>query len=142
MNLSNFGNIAIFSTLLITLFIIIYSIKFLNSKEEILLFPNKLIKLSLFQTTISITSFFSLLIGFIISDFSLLSVYQNSHTLKPIFYKISGTWGNHEGSMLLWINIMIIFAYLFIVNSRNAETKYRIFSLLAQNILIFGFLFC
>ena len=141
MNLSNFGNLAIFSTLLITLFIIIYSIKFLNSKDEILLFPNKLIMLSLFQTTISITSFFSLLIGFIISDFSLLSVYQNSHTLKPIFYKISGTWGNHEGSMLLWINIMIIFAYLFIVNSRNAETKYRIFSLLAQNVLIFGFLF-
>src|SRR6185312_8512882 len=39
----------------------------------------------------------------IVSDFSLLNVAQNSHTLKPLIYKISGVWGNHEGSMLLWV---------------------------------------
>lgn len=39
---------------------------------------------------------------FLVSDFSVQSVHNNSHTLKPLFYKISGSWGNHEGSMLLW----------------------------------------
>jgi cytochrome c-type biogenesis protein CcmF len=42
----------------------------------------------------------------IVSDFSLLNVAQNSHTLKPLIYKISGVWGNHEGSMLLWVLVL------------------------------------
>jgi cytochrome c-type biogenesis protein CcmF len=47
--------------------------------------------------------------AFISSDFSLLLVVQNSHSAKPMLYKISGTWGNHEGSMLLWILIVSLF---------------------------------
>ena len=50
--------------------------------------------------------------AFIVSDFSLITVYQNSHSLKPLFYKIAGTWGNHEGSLLLWITILVLFSYL------------------------------
>jgi len=45
---------------------------------------------------------FTLVYLFLISDFSIENVYNNSHTQKPLFYKISGSWGNHEGSMLLW----------------------------------------
>jgi cytochrome c-type biogenesis protein CcmF len=50
-----------------------------------------------------VISFLSLTHAYVISDFSVLNVVRNSHTLKPMLYKISGVWGNHEGSMLLWI---------------------------------------
>ncbi len=45
----------------------------------------------------------------IVSDFSILNVAQNSHTLKPLIYKISGVWGNHEGSMLLWVLVLALY---------------------------------
>ncbi|MFT5066538.1 MAG: cytochrome c-type biogenesis protein CcmF [Yoonia sp.] len=54
-------------------------------------------------------SFGVLMWAFIQSDFSLALVYQNSHTAKPLIYKISGVWGNHEGSMLLWVFILTLF---------------------------------
>ena len=54
-------------------------------------------------------SFGVLMWAFIQSDFSLALVYQNSHTAKPLIYKISGVWGNHEGSMLLWVLILTLF---------------------------------
>ena len=59
----------------------------------------------------SLLSFFTLMYLHIISDFSVLNVFQNSHTTKPLFYKITGVWGNHEGSMLLWIIVLTIFNY-------------------------------
>ena len=54
-------------------------------------------------------SFGVLMWAFIQSDFSLALVYNNSHTAKPLIYKISGVWGNHEGSMLLWVLILTLF---------------------------------
>ena len=54
-------------------------------------------------------SFAVLTVGFVTSDFSLELVVENSHTLKPMLYKISGVWGNHEGSMLLWVLILTLF---------------------------------
>ncbi|MHA1107497.1 MAG: heme lyase CcmF/NrfE family subunit [Alphaproteobacteria bacterium] len=54
-------------------------------------------------------AFFSLMYGYVVSDFSILNVAANSHTLKPMLYKVSGVWGNHEGSMLLWILILALF---------------------------------
>lgn len=54
-------------------------------------------------------SFAALTVGFVTSDFSLKLVYENSHTAKPMLYKISGVWGNHEGSMLLWVLILALF---------------------------------
>ena len=47
--------------------------------------------------------------AFVTSDFSVAVVAANSHTLKPMLYKISGVWGNHEGSMLLWVLILALF---------------------------------
>ncbi|MEC7237725.1 MAG: heme lyase NrfEFG subunit NrfE, partial [Pseudomonadota bacterium] len=55
-------------------------------------------------------SFAALLHAFIISDFSVALVASHSHSTKPLIYKISGTWGNHEGSRLLWIVILALFA--------------------------------
>jgi len=54
-------------------------------------------------------SFAALTYAFVSSDFSLLLVVSNSHTAKPLLYKISGVWGNHEGSMLLWVLILTLF---------------------------------
>ena len=54
-------------------------------------------------------SFLALTWAFINSDFSLRIVATNSHSLKPMLYKVSGVWGNHEGSMLLWLLILTLF---------------------------------
>ena len=67
----------------------------------------------------SLASFFSLMYSHVISDFSVINVFENSHTTKPLIYKISGVWGNHEGSMLLWILVLTIFNY-FIFKSHNS----------------------
>ncbi len=53
------------------------------------------------------------------SDFSLLNVAQNSHSAKPLIYKISGVWGNHEGSMLLWVLILAVFGALLVAFGSN-----------------------
>ena len=54
-------------------------------------------------------SFAALTYAFVTSDFSLKLVVENSHSLKPMLYKVSGVWGNHEGSMLLWVLILALF---------------------------------
>jgi cytochrome c-type biogenesis protein CcmF len=58
-------------------------------------------------------SFLCHIYSFVISDFTVLNVYYNSHTSKPLIYKISGAWGNHEGSMLLWLLAMSFFSLVF-----------------------------
>lgn len=61
------------------------------------------------QFALTALSFGALMWAFINSDFSLKLVVENSHSAKPMLYKISGTWGNHEGSMLLWVLILTLF---------------------------------
>ena len=137
--LSNIG-IGLISLVLILSFLNIYTAS-LDLKTSSQFIKKNIYKLSLFQTTFSILSLLTLIIGFINSDFSLINVYENSHTTKPFFYKIAGTWGNHEGSLLLWINILVIFSYLFLVLNYNHNKKFRLYTLIFQNILIIGFLF-
>ena len=57
-------------------------------------------------------SFAAITWAFITSDFSVLLVAENSHSLKPMLYKVSGVWGNHEGSMLLWVLILAFYGAL------------------------------
>ncbi|MGN6548306.1 MAG: heme lyase CcmF/NrfE family subunit [Pararhizobium sp.] len=57
--------------------------------------------------------------AYIRSDFSVLNVWQNSHSMKPLIFKISGVWGNHEGSMMLWVLILVVFGALVAVFGRN-----------------------
>ena len=64
------------------------------------------------QLVLTAFSFAALTWAFVQSDFSLRLVYLNSHSAKPLIYKISGTWGNHEGSMLLWVLILTLFGAL------------------------------
>jgi len=137
--LSNIG-ISLIVLVLILGFLSIYTAS-LDLKTSGLSITKSIYKLSLFQTTFTILSFFTLIVGFIYSDFSLINVYENSHTAKPLFYKIAGTWGNHEGSLLLWVNILVIFSYLFLVFSHKHNKNFRLYTLIFQNILIIGFLF-
>ena len=59
--------------------------------------------------------------AFVVSDFSILLVASHSHTLKPLVYKISGVWGNHEGSMLLWVLVLALYAALVAGLKRGGE---------------------
>ncbi len=61
------------------------------------------------QVMLLIVSFAALTYAFVTSDFSVINVYENSHSAKPMLYKVTGVWGNHEGSMLLWVLILAIF---------------------------------
>ena len=108
---------------------------FKNSKN----FDKKIIFLTFLQFFFVLISFFGLIISFINSDFSNETVFNHSHTTKPLFYKISGTWGNHEGSLLLWLLVLTLFIFLFILKSQKQPTKYRILTLLFQQIIIIGF---
>jgi len=93
-------------------------------------------------------SFFSLMYSYVVSDFSVMNVFQNSHTTKPLMYKVSAVWGNHEGSMLLWMLVLTIFNYFifklynqknFIFISKALETQafiivgFLLFTLLTSN---------
>ena len=135
--LSNFG--IIFSSItLVTSFILIY-FSFLELKISDSQIPKKIYNFSLVQLIFSLLSFLILLIGYVFSDFSMINVYENSHTTKPLFYKISGTWGNHEGSLLLWTNILVIFSFLFLILTKNKNKNFKILTLIFQNFLIATF---
>ena len=137
--LSNIGNFLLFLNVLLSILIIYNSYNCLKTSNNLIF--RKIYKLSLFQSTSILICFFTLISAYLISDFSLINVYQNSHSLKPIFYKISGTWGNHEGSLLLWAIILTIFSFLFLIFNNKHPKNYRLYTLIIQNLLIIGFLF-
>ncbi len=99
----------------------------------------RIFSVSFLQLFFVLTSFTSLIICFLISDFGNETVFNNSHSNKPIFYKISGTWGNHEGSLLLWLLVLTLFLFLFILKSKNELKSYRCLTLVFQQIIIIGF---
>ena len=114
-------------------FIIFFSVK--NFKDSST-FNNKILSLTFLQLFFVVVSFFGLILSFVNSDFSNETVFNHSHTTKPLFYKISGTWGNHEGSLLLWLLVLSIFLLIFTITSKNLSNKYRILTLFFQEIII------
>ncbi len=122
--------------LCISFFIIFYSVKnFRNSN----IFDNKIALFTFLQFFFVIISFLGLILAFVNSDFSNETVFNHSHTTKPLFYKISGTWGNHEGSLLLWLLVLTLFISIFLFSSKKQTKKYRILTLMFQQIIIIGF---
>ncbi len=85
-------------------------------------------------------SFLSLTWAFISSDFSLALVTNNSHTLKPLLYKVSGVWGNHEGSMLLWVLVLSFFGFLLVVLQRQIPIRFKALVLVFQSAITLAFL--
>ena len=86
-------------------------------------------------------AFLILIYGFIISDFTIQNVLENSHSLKPMIYKISGSWGSHEGSMLLWCWVMAFYGFLITINKQSLKKETKSLILLFQGFLSFGFVF-
>ena len=135
--LSEIGTLFVLISTLLSFFLIFFSTKEIREKS---VYPSKKIRnFSLLQFIFTNLSFIVLLVGYIASDFSLVNVYENSHTTKPLFYKISGVWGNHEGSLLLWINILVLFSFLFLIKNHTIDKKFQLLTLIFQNMLIIGF---
>jgi cytochrome c-type biogenesis protein CcmF len=80
-------------------------------------------------------AFASLVSAYAQSDFSVLNVWENSHSLKPMLYKITGAWGNHEGSMLLWVLILTLFGALVAAFSTNLPLTLRADVLAVQGMI-------
>ncbi len=130
------GSYSLSFGLLFSVFIIFFSVKNLRDTE---ILDKKIIYFTIIQFLFVVISFFGLIISFINSDFSNETVFNHSHTTKPLFYKISGTWGNHEGSLLLWLLVLTLFISIFLLKSNQQPKKYRVFTLLFQQIIIVGF---
>ena len=77
-------------------------------------------------------SFAALIYAHVVSDFSVANVFENSHSAKPLLYKISGVWGNHEGSMLLWVLILSLFGAAVWLFGRNLPLDLRAMVLAVQ----------
>ena len=124
--------------LFLSLIIVFFSIRNFRSSEN---YDTRITSFTFLQFFFVVVSFFGLVISFINSDFSNETVFNHSHTTKPIFYKISGTWGNHEGSLLLWLLVLTLFIFLFLIKSKDQSKRYRVLTLLFQQIIIIGFFF-
>lgn len=80
----------------------------------------------------------ALVFSYVTSDYSVLNVYQNSHHLKPLIYKISGSWGNHEGSMLLLISVLCGYSAAFVFFSKISAPQ-KIIVTSSQSLIIAAF---
>ncbi len=78
--------------------------------------------------------------AFVVSDFSVETVANNSHTLKPMLYKISGVWGNHEGSLVLWVMILTLFGAAVALFGQSLPLSLRARVLSVQSLVAVGFL--
>ena len=108
--------------------LILFYLSFKNLKN-LSVFDIKILVFTFLQFLFVVISFLCLIISFVISDFSNETVFNNSHTTKPLLYKISGTWGNHEGSLLLWLLVLTLFILLFLIRTKNQSIKYKILTL-------------
>jgi cytochrome c-type biogenesis protein CcmF len=79
--------------------------------------------------------------AYVVSDFSVMNVWENSHSLMPLIYKFSGVWGNHEGSMLLWLLILVFFSALVAVFGQNLPDTLKANVLAVQAWISTAFLF-
>ncbi|MDX1949800.1 MAG: heme lyase CcmF/NrfE family subunit [Rickettsiales bacterium] len=112
----NFGQILLAILLSLSVF---QAVKNLILKQEDIKFFTQ-INLTIANFILVVFSFCWLEYKYIISDFSIFNVFQNSNTLKPLIYKITGVWGNHEGSMLLFALLISAYSFLFCLSSKTS----------------------
>ena len=134
---SNLGYYSLLLGLIISVFLLVLS--FLSYKKNDTNINSNIVSILSVQLFSVLLSFLCLIYSFIISDFSNETVYNNSHTTKPFFYKISGAWGNHEGSLLLWLLVLTLFIFFFVFYSKKQPIKYRYLTIFFQQIIITGF---
>ncbi|MFL2534467.1 MAG: heme lyase CcmF/NrfE family subunit [Alphaproteobacteria bacterium] len=115
--ISNLGNFFLFFSLLsIIIFYTGWSKKIFTSDK---------VFLNLIYVT-SASPFLLLVIGFAISDYTVLNIFQNSYIDDPIFYKVTSAWGSHEGSILLWIFLINMYGIFFLKTNNNKEIHKQI----------------
>ncbi len=95
---------------------------------------------SLGQVFFASIAFFALLQAFVTSDFTVKNVIENSHSLKPMLFKIAGTWGSHEGSLLLWVLILTVFGAAVSVFGSNIPDSLKARTLSVQAWISVGFI--
>ena len=132
---SSIGHYALVLGLCISLMLIYFSIK----NFQISTLNTKILSFTFLQFLLVVISFVCLIISFVLSDFSNETVFNNSHTTKPLFYKIAGTWGNHEGSLLLWLLVLTLFIFIFFLKTKKQPLKYKLLTLIFQQTIIIGF---
>ncbi len=135
--INSLGFYALVFGLVLSILIISQSSLSIRSRHTISL--QKLYSSIFLQLFLVMVSFGCLVFSFINSDFENVTVYNNSHTTKPLFYKISGVWGNHEGSLLLWLLVLTLFLYIFITTTKKLEVRYIHLTIIIQELIIFGF---
>ena len=133
---SSIGYYSLIFGLCVSIIIMFLSIRNFKFSKNL---DNKILTFSFIQFALVLVSFFGLILAFVSSDFSNETVFNNSHTTKPLFYKITGTWGNHEGSLLLWLLVLTLFIFIFLLKSKNQPNNYRILTVIFQQIIIIGF---
>jgi cytochrome c-type biogenesis protein CcmF len=95
---------------------------------------------AVFQLLFVAIAFAALVHAYVVSDFSVQNVAENSHSAKPLIYRITGVWGNHEGSMLLWVVILVLFGALVAVMGANVPQSVRATVLAVQGWISSAFL--
>jgi cytochrome c-type biogenesis protein CcmF len=91
------------------------------------------------QGALTLVAFAMLLLVFARSDMSVSLVFENSHSAKPFIYKVAGAWGNHEGSMLMWVTILAVAGAFLALFSRRTSQRTLIAALGSQAVLALGF---
>ena len=132
------GHIILISHLVLSLMGGILPLAAIYSKNDFLSIPTK--KLSVFLFFLILVPFLILIYSFLIDDFSVAYVSQNSNINLPNYYKLAATWGAHEGSLLLWILAMNgwLIAFMFFNNSKDKDYISTVFSISCQVIFAFS----
>jgi cytochrome c-type biogenesis protein CcmF len=127
----NFGQILLLMSFTLCGICGVFSIKkeYIKRPQQIYLYLN-------IANILALIAFIFLLGKYVTSDFSYVNVYENSNSLKPLFYKITGVWGNHEGSMLLFYLILSTYTFLF---NNFSKYKNKSLALCIQSLIIFLF---
>ena len=92
------------------------------------------------QFLLVLYSFAALTWAYVSSDFSVKNVFENSHTDQPVIFRISGVWGNHEGSILLWVLILVLFGACVAAFGRNIPHALRSVTIAVQSSISLAFL--
>ncbi|MDJ0993305.1 MAG: heme lyase CcmF/NrfE family subunit [Dinoroseobacter sp.] len=112
----------------------------LGASRGRILWMQSAIPTALVQCALLTVAFAALMRSFIVSDFTVVNVATNSHSLKPMIYKVAGTWGSHEGSLLLWALILAVFGAGVALLGRNIPAGLKARTLSVQAWISVGFL--
>ena len=110
------------------------------ARKSIDVIHNVTIRLAILNAIFVLISFSCLVWAFIVSDFSVALVAEHSHSSKPMIYKISGSWGNHEGSLLMWIVILSVFGAGLALTQKTMELIQKSATLGVQGVISSAFI--